>query len=1021
MPVSRGPVGCTAHDNCPLSAAVRALTLTLAACLVLLPAGTRRAGADEPPAGLIVPRSGDQWVVRHTQGHVTVHVTVPAEPRAGEYPLWVFTADADSGRTNQWIQLYLSLDSCGIQPLSLAEAGRWSWSWYVKNRVSADYAALQLVSLDSTCLGLGASHNLYDNNVRLVPHPPDHYQEEHSTLSDALGEASRRGEGPLNLKGPIVGISLFLQIPVRQQVWLGPIRYEPGPPISTVPAPPAPPRDPDPGFFVLADLEGTGQVEVVTPWFANDKVWRYNAAAGAFQETVRHDGLGRYGPLGPTCAADLDLDGDLDLVGVEPDEQHLRILRRTVGGFVAESVPAPLPEPTAEVKTIALGDDNHDGYPDLFLGYQNVGTRRPTPCISRMSGLAGGRFGAPLGIPAAYAPQQLDGTYRLTLADLNGDGNLDLITAAGGCGVDVFPGTGSGAYGPAREAINFTCEGTRHGFFRDLLLADFNGDGRLDMFVCMLSRDAHEHGRCFLAINEGDFRFTECAARFGLKGAEGNVDACLGDIDGRPGLELVVLETTRIVAYDLSALFDALRTGRSAPIHCRIVSDQASAVLNAWMLDIQDLDGDGRAELILSRDSGPAILRLPKSGPSWRLDVGGPGPAARRVGGRIEACSGRWSVPFGVNDRSGSGPFLIAAAESIRVRTADGDLSPPLTAQAGAYRRVDLARIAEPGALRGGARFVRWQWPMALEYATWLWRNEWGKGILLSAALGLAVLLFGVKQRHARVRATEAGWLRLLQLIGISTHAAWRPKIANAALVLRQAMQGAGHSTGRAADTAGASTAARELLPLEFLHSLEETMTTAAGLNIEGTGAARESIRALAALHETATPDWERLHGAARTLDARLQLVQELLAERFRCDAAAVCERAIHFRQRDTSGVETRFQSDTPELSGRFPMRADDLFHCVDELLTNALKKQPRPRHIRISTGQAGPRTVYLRVWDDGADAIREAQRADRAGDRLGLARMTTLLGYYGGKVSVQDAVEGGVTAEMRLPRFDLV
>lgn len=1006
----------------PFARAGRPGRMTIAAwCLLVLLPGPFRARPVEAQTGLIIPRSGDQWVVRRYQGRVTVSVTVPAEPRTGEYPLWVFTADADSGRTNQWVDLYLPLSNCGLPPLPLEAAGRWSWGWYVRNRATADYAAIQLITQDTTSLSLGASHNLYDNDVRLVPHPPDQYQEETSTLRDALVEANQRDEVPLQFKGPIVGISLFLQIPVRQQVWLGPIRYEPGPALAADPAPPPPSRGPRPGIFVLADLDGDGQVEVVTPWFTNNKVWRYDSRAGAFQEVARNDALSRYGPLGPTCAADLDLDGDLDLVGVEPDQAHVRILRRTVSGFVAETVAIPPPNPSAELTAIALGDDDHDGYPELFLGYQKVETQRPTPCISRMAGLPGGRFGSPVGIPAAIVGRQLDGTYRLTLVDLDNDGNLDLITAAGGCGVDVFPGTGKGTYGPPVEAINFTCEGTRHGFFRDLTLCDFNGDGRPDMFVCMLSQDANERGRCFLGINEGGFRFTECATQFGLKGAEENVDACVGDIDGRPGLELVVLESTRIVSYDLAGLHAESRGGRIGPVPNRVITNQASVVLDARMISLQDLDGDGRAELILSRDSGPAILRLPDSGPSWRLDVGGPGPSARRVGSRIEACSGLWSVPLEVNHRSGSAPLLIAAAESVRVRDADGSLSPPISARAGAHRRVDLTRISDPGALHSLTRLIRWRSSLALEYAAWFWRNEWGKGILLGGLLGLGGVLLTMKQRRAQERATEAGWLRLLQLVGISTHAAWRPKIANAALVLRQAMQSVGGSTGRVADTAGPVMAARELLPREFLNSLEETMTTAAGLNIEGTGAARESIRALATIHETAAPDWARLHGSARTLDARLQLVQELLAERFRCDAAEVCERAIHFQQRDTSGVDTKFQSDTPELSGRFPMRADDLFHCVDELLTNALKKQPRPRHIRISAGQAGPRTVFLRVWDDGADAAREGQRTDRAGDRLGLARMATLLGYYGGKVSVQDAEAGGVTAEVRLPRFDLV
>lgn len=100
-------------------------------------------------------------------------------------------------------------------------------------------------------------------------------------------------------------------------------------------------------------------------------------------------------------------------------------------------------------------------------------------------------------------------------------------------------------------------------------------------------------------------------------------------------------------------------------------------------------------------------------------------------------------------------------------------------------------------------------------------------------------------------------------------------------------------------------------------------------------------------------------------------------------------------------------------------MHAPDLFTCVDELLANALKKSPAPSVIRVSEGSSDPKRASLEVWDDGHHLKGESDES-RPGAESGLDRLRKLLEPYAGTLELRDAPDGGVTAEIRVPRFDL-
>jgi streptogramin lyase len=290
------------------------------------------------------------------------------------------------------------------------------------------------------------------------------------------------------------------------------------------------PAGPNPGNFVVADLNGDGVLDLAVA---------YDGTSQGINGGLRlllGNGDGTFQPpmdvvsgvrLIEVEAADFNGDGHLDLVvstersSFVTDPGVFELLGNGDGTF------QPPTRVTEQPGPLAVGDFHHAGTPDLVVATTELGR----DSVRLFPGNGDGTFRDPqvLTLP--------EGAFitRMLVGDLRQNGTLDLVVNAGFEGVHVFLGNGDGTLAPP---VFYSASDDRFFGPFGLALGDFNGDGIPDL-VTALSQSSEGRVSVFLGNGDGTFQDPRLIAT----GGSNPFGVAAGDFNGDGRDDLVVANT----------------------------------------------------------------------------------------------------------------------------------------------------------------------------------------------------------------------------------------------------------------------------------------------------------------------------------------------------------------------------------------------------------------------------------------------------------------------------------------------
>lgn len=332
---------------------------------------------------------------------------------------------------------------------------------------------------------------------------------------------------------------------------------------------------------LLIDIDGDGDLDAVLAMELDENRLYINDGTGLFTwkknvfKPVKHD-------TEHVRAADFNQDGHIDLIFVAEDDQNHELYFGNGDGSFQDMSARLLAR--SEANGLDVGDVNGDDLPDIVVG--NSGEKGQNFLWLNNPDNPGNFLDA-----NATLPQVNDATQSINLADVDGDGDVDMLI-----GNEVPPNrllinNENGVFAEHAEGIDLPAPLET----RMVLAFDADGDGDLDIVFSNLTsngRDYEKDPQMRMLINDGQGNFQDETDARMPENSFSSYASNFIDFDGDGDLDLLV-GTIQVPGFKPDKIRAYENDGKGV---FRDISDFAipnQTVARGWDIAIGDVNGDG--------------------------------------------------------------------------------------------------------------------------------------------------------------------------------------------------------------------------------------------------------------------------------------------------------------------------------------------------------------------------------------------------------------------------------------------
>jgi FG-GAP-like repeat/Bacterial Ig-like domain (group 3) len=346
------------------------------------------------------------------------------------------------------------------------------------------------------------------------------------------------------------------------------------------------------GNVVLADVNKDGKLDAIVPNNSGPIGILFGNGDGTFQKAVTYPAASP--GSGSIAVADLNGDGWPDLAAVSADNtetsSHVSVLLNKGDGTFNTAV--GYAGGGSDGSSITVADVNGDGHPDLVLTNECTSGLCRTGSLGVLLGNGDGTFG-----PVTTYPMEITPT-GVVVADLNNDGHPDLLVAESNSTeglVTVMLNAGDGTF-PTK--VKYPSGGVAA---TSIMLADVNGDGKLDAIVtnAVFIANQQSNGSVGVLLGDGDGTFKRAVAYATDIGA---FSGATGDFNGDGAPDVVVTGGTpsdqTVQGYVEVLMNDGHGKFRPA------TTKYSTRGLDASSVAVANLNADGNPDVVVSECDG---------------------------------------------------------------------------------------------------------------------------------------------------------------------------------------------------------------------------------------------------------------------------------------------------------------------------------------------------------------------------------------------------------------------------------